>query len=51
MTTFFCTHCRFRYSPKSQRKDPPSLCGNCGKGPMIVEPDAEQILRDSNFDR
>ncbi len=49
MPTFFCRHCRFKYSPKSDRKDVPSLCGNCGtKGSMVVTPDADSILKDVN---
>ena len=48
MVTFMCRKCRFKYSPKSDRKDVPSLCGNCGtKGSLSVAPDASSILQDA----
>ena len=51
MGTFFCRNCRFKYSPKSERLQPPALCHNCGgKGTVQVSPDANQILRESNLD-
>ncbi len=47
MVRFRCIHCRFSYAPKSGKKDPPAMCGNCGKtGSLRIDPDAEQILRD-----
>ncbi len=49
MPTFFCRHCHFKYSPKSERKDVPTICGNCGtRGSLSVAPDADQILKDAN---
>ncbi|HZX12044.1 MAG TPA: hypothetical protein VFE88_01135 [Candidatus Nanoarchaeia archaeon] len=50
MPVFFCTHCKFKYTPKSERKDTPSTCGNCGnRNTLILEPDAEQILKESQL--
>lgn len=49
MARFRCVNCRFSYVPKSGKKDPPAICGNCGKtGSLRIDPDAEQILRDVN---
>ena len=51
MVTFLCRSCRFKYTPRTGRTDPPSRCGNCGSlGTIEKEPDAEQILRESNLD-
>ena len=48
MPAFFCRHCKFKYTPKSERKDAPERCGNCGNyGTVSVAPDADQILKDS----
>lgn len=47
--TFFCTKCRFKWKPRAERKSLPEICGNCGgKGTVRIEPDAEQILRESS---
>ncbi len=49
MVRFRCMHCRFNYSPKSGRAEPPVVCGNCGKtGTLRVEPDADSLLRDAD---
>ena len=49
MTRFFCRHCRFKYSPKLPRNEPPQICTNCGgKGTVEKEPDASEILRDAH---
>ncbi|MEK6948035.1 MAG: hypothetical protein AABX19_02215 [Nanoarchaeota archaeon] len=51
MTTFVCRNCRFKYTPRTMRLEVPQMCHNCGKkGTVEKEPDAEQILRDSNLD-
>ncbi len=50
MVTFFCRNCNFKYSPRVLRLDLPKICHNCGgKGTVEKEPDAEQILRDSEM--
>ncbi len=50
MVRFLCRSCRFKFSPRVPRTDPPKRCGNCGgEGTIEKEPDAEQILRESNF--
>ena len=45
MVRFFCRHCNFKYTPKSNKTEPPQRCHNCGgKGTVELEPTAEDIL-------
>ena len=49
MVTFFCRRCNFKYTPRVPRVTPPLMCHNCGgKGTVGKEPDAEQIIQDSD---
>ncbi len=46
--TLFCNHCRFKWRPRTSSSKIPERCGNCGtEGSVRIEPDAEQILRES----
>lgn len=46
--TFVCSKCRFKWKPRAETAKVPARCGNCGtEGSVRVEPDAEQILRES----
>lgn len=48
MVTFLCRSCRFKFTPRVPRLEPPSRCGNCGNVRCVEkEPDASEILRDS----
>ncbi len=48
MATYACRRCNFKYTPRIPRASPPPICHNCGtKGSIEKEPDAEQIIRDS----
>ncbi|MBS3174437.1 hypothetical protein J4440_00990 [Candidatus Woesearchaeota archaeon] len=47
MTRFLCRNCKFKFSPKIQRNEPPKICGNCGGVNTIEkEPDANDILKE-----
>lgn len=47
--TLFCRHCRFKWKPRTEGAPIPVRCGNCGTvGSVGVEPDANQILKESN---
>lgn len=49
MVVLVCRNCSFKYSPRGNAKIP-ERCGNCGGyGCMNVQPDAEQILRESDY--
>jgi len=49
MASLICRNCGFKYQPKSSLKLP-ERCGNCGGFKCVnVEPDAEQILRESDY--
>lgn len=47
MSKFFCTKCRYRFSPKNERKlEPPRLCPYCGKeGSVILEQSVDSMIR------
>ncbi len=48
MVRLFCRNCKFKYTPRTTKAELPSRCGNCGSvGSIQVEPDADQILRES----
>ena len=49
MPSLICRNCGFKYQPKGVLKIP-ERCGNCGGSKCVnVEPDAEQILRESDY--
>lgn len=50
MVTYMCRNCNFKYSPKVPRMEPPKRCHNCGgMGTVEREPDADQIIKESNI--
>lgn len=47
--TLICRHCRFKWKPKTDNLKIPEICSNCGsRGSVGIEPDADQILRESD---
>lgn len=47
MVRFFCTKCRYRFSPKNPKVlTPPKLCPYCGKdGSVITEQSVDSMIR------
>ena len=45
MVKLICSNYGFRYQPKTNKQDIPSICGNCGKiGTVSIEPDASALI-------
>ncbi|MBS3095087.1 hypothetical protein J4231_00230 [Candidatus Woesearchaeota archaeon] len=49
MGKFSCSRCRYIFTMKAKSKAP-LTCPNCGRqGSVSIMPDAESIIRESNF--
>jgi hypothetical protein len=46
MAIFNCSNCYFKFKPKTERKDAPEICPNCGKrGCMTREQNMDTMIR------
>jgi len=49
MGKFNCSRCKYIFDMKTKNK-PPLVCPNCGRqGTVSVLPDADAIIKDSNY--
>lgn len=45
MVSYICGECNYRFESKSNQKG--KKCPYCGRGKVIEEPDAEELLNES----